>query len=551
MEQDSAIYIIDVYEPNKGEPESALELTILSIRSVGDLPTVHVHTYLQPTVDLNLIHWSEAENYGLRRSMFKDSHWPTLKEIVSEEYLRNKFVICFCSSMEPVQTLIRNCTNCYSLINMWQQLFQGNDKIASINTHEEMLEYMGLPAHDMSNVKYTPLMKRVRSYIAIWCYLHRCETFNRTPSYGDISMSQSVYWPLQDIRDPWYDPYVKELTDIPEEAICQYFSDRLPEYFAWQGKCIYVNDWVFGRKRLQEIHLKDKYAMLNFIYSNVFSLASRLLVLSLYALYNHSTNDARAIALYQGHLGELPAAIKEDFADFALLHLDDFLTGHHKYQIITSLMERGIQVKLDEQSSGYDFDQIEKNEQNRNRANDGIYDGMQLMKLRLESNHNVIWYKELNSEEGVLYRRMIIKGSLNERNECIDHINEKIKELLSEVKDPFSPCWLSQGLMNWIELVTGFSWLEISRKPRVSDSETLIKSRQTIKDIILSQGQTYIKGYRNNFKKIIEQINNLPEGESEVFSFRFLNIIHEVEVDKTTNNTGLLTRLKSRLLNLF
>ena len=43
------------------------------------------------------------------------------------------------------------------------------------------------------------------------------------------------------------------------------------------------------------------------------------------------------------------------------------------------------------------------------------------------------------------------------------HVNQKIGELLTEAKDPFASCWLSEDLKEWIQAITGFTWSDLSR----------------------------------------------------------------------------------------
>ena len=90
MARDNAFsYIIDVYVPNPGEPESALELTILRYTNSSDLPSVYVHTYLQiqPAL-LNRIRWNQAAEHGLDRDMFINNNMPTLTDIEVRDYQR-------------------------------------------------------------------------------------------------------------------------------------------------------------------------------------------------------------------------------------------------------------------------------------------------------------------------------------------------------------------------------------------------------------------------------------------------------------------------------
>ena len=540
MARDSAIYVVDVYVPNEGEPESALELTILRINSLEERPRVVVHSYLMPSpYHMERIRWSDALSHGIKKELFSHTTWPSLYDIYACDFLKDKHVVCFCSNLDPVQTLVKNSSQCFSILNSWQEVFAGNEQASSLTSCRAMLDYMGLELQDHSNTGYTPSMKRAHAYLAIWIYLINCSNCHVQPEPGDSSWSQNNFWPLYSVPEPWYHGNPKELNEIPAEALCDYFSERLPDYINWSSMCIYNNDWIFGRTRNYNVRLTKQDAMLDFIFYRLFNLKKRILVLSFYSLYNNNSNKteyARLIALHQGQFSQLKNYIKEDFASFVISHLDDFLSGIQKKQIIDALVDQALQAKFEKPLEKFNFKDMQKHADERS---------LQFEQQRLDSNHNIVWYQEISTNEDLLYRCFVIRGTTAERNECIDHINDKIASLLQEARNPFASCWLSEDLKEWIQAITGFTWMELSRPARASDSDSLTNTRFSIQEIIAKRSKSFLRAYVNNFKTIINEINNLPEGQHNTFCFSFMAITHDVIVDKTDAGKGLFARLKN------
>lgn len=536
MARDNALYIVDVYVPNEGEPESALELVIMRINTPQDRPKIHVHTYLQPqSYNLGRIRWNEVRFNGIKKEIFLDASWPSLNDIYDCDYLKDKRVVCFCSSLEPIQTLVSKCEDCYSILNMWQEVFAGDEHASGITSYVDMLGYMGLPVRDTSNTRYTPLMKRAQAQLAIWLYLFQCKRLNYRPLYGDSSLANNNFWPLQSVPEPWYTGEPKDLSEIPSPALLDYFSERLPDYIDWSNMLVYVHDWTFGREQRPEIKINNQDAMINFIFNNLFNLKTRLMVLAFYCLYNNRIEYARNIALHQGPFSKLQTSIKEDFASFVITHLDDFLSAPQKRDIIDALVEQGLLVKFERKEESFDFEDM------RRHTQDGA---LNFYSEALKSNRNITWFKEITSASDTLYRCFVIEGTAQERNECIDHVNEKITSLLKEAQNPLADCWLSDDLRLWISSITGFNWKDLAREPRSNDSPTLSNTRSSICEIFSKRTKNYFGSYVKNFRNIIEEINKLPEGEKTTFVFTFMGITYEVCVDKREQANTLFGKLK-------
>lgn len=534
MAQGEAIYFVDIYVPNEGEYESSLELAIFRLSDLEDRPSIYVHTYLNPVnYNLSRIRWRDAAQYGITQNTITRNMWPTLKEILLEDYLKGKDVVCFSASVEPVRSLVQNTHSCRSIVDMWHVVFANVPEAESLDNHEEMLAYLGLPVKDDSNTKYTPLMKRMFANISIWIYLLDCQRL-RTLAPINSNFLGFNFWPLQNVPDPWYTGEPETLSDIPTEALELYFSSRLPDFIDWSNMFVYRHDWTFGRERTCDIKLSKQDAMIQFIFTKFFSLKTRLLVLAFYAIYSSRVKYALAIALNGSFFDALPDAIKEDFGSFMIAHLDDFLSRKQKHSIISALVEQVILGKAENRIEDYDYDELKR----YSSENGLVFD-----ELFLESNRAICWYREISSKDEILYRGFIIQGSLEERNACIDLVSDKLNELLMEAKDPLSGYWLTPNLKQWIQHITGFSWQELHRPPRPNDSDTLTHTRQIIREIINQHSQKFCEVFRNNMISCAERINNVEEGTKVKFSFIFQGVLFYIMVDKTGEKPSLLHRI--------
>lgn len=535
MAHDAAIYFVDVYVPNEGEVESSLELAVFRLTSLYDRPTIYVHTYLQPVnYNLNRIRWREASQFGITQNMISRNAWPTLHEIYHAKYLEGKDVVCFSDALEPIHTLIGKAHMHSSIVDMWHSVFAGVPEAESLNDYTEMLTYLNLPVHDESNTKYTPLMKRMFAQIAIWIYLIDCQHYRRFVQI-DEKFKGYNFWPLQNVPDPWYTGEPKSLTDIPTHALETYFSSRLPDFIDWSNMFVYRHDWTFGRDRQREVKLIEQDAMIDFIFSRLFDLKTRLLVLAFYAIYNERVDYARTIALNGTPFNSLPNAVKEDFGSFVIQHLDDFLSGAQKHSIISALVEQVIIGKAaDNRNEEYNYDDLKRYSSEN---------GLSFEEYHLEQNHSICCYREISSKDEILYRGFLIQGTVDERNECVDYISQKLTQLLQEARNPLSNYWLTPTLKQWIQFITGFSWSELYRPPRPNDSDTLTHTRNSIREIISKFSTPYYNVFHSNINACVENMNQVEEGDKISFRFTFQGIVFDILVDKTEEKTNFIKRL--------
>lgn len=542
MAQNIPLYIVDVYMSNEGEPESALELNILRFSKVNLRPQVYVHTYVQPTCKPNLIRWNDAAKKGMPRDLFTNQHWPSLADLIAADFLRDKYVVCFCPNFEPYRTLVTNSTACYSILNLWQEVFAGNEDISSIVDYRHMLEYIGLPVKDNSNTLYTPLMKRTHALLAIAMYLFRCHGNRSQPGFAEKCEEQEcaqAFWPLESVPQPWYDHAATSFRDISTEALCSYFSDRLPDYINWFDVVVYNDKWVFSpddKEKSESMHIAMQDVLFGYILNNFLDLTTVIKILTFYALYQDRTSYALDIALRQGtNLNALPQSIKEDFAHFLLDHCYDFLTLEKKRYLLVTLFRQLFDTRDNRPTAVYHYDELKKKEDEN---------GLTFEEQTIPSNRNLVWYREIREENHVKYRCFLMHGSQDERGECIDFINPKLQELVKEASNPFADCWISEDMKQWIFCFTGSKWRDIARPSSPQDSESLKTMRMELGRIIKAEMEPYFMGYVGKVRDMVNAINDLSEKEDFRHVFYFQGITYELLVEKTTENMSLGERVK-------
>ena len=231
-----------------------------------------------------------------------------------------------------------------------------------------------------------------------------------------------------------------------------------------------------------------------------------------------------------------------------------------KHDIIRALVDQVLQAKFEQPQTNYDFDELyKKHELNqRQRSKErakgsyfspayGTDEDLIFVRKHLELNRNIFWYQELRLQDEVLLRRFIIKGNDAERDECIDHINAKIEELIGEAKTPLASCWLNAGLKQWIEFITGFAWSELSNVPKPGDAPSLSSARRTIQEIIAQRSRRYYQAYISNLRKVTAGIDATQEGEHTILAFMFQGIAYEFDVDKSSDGGGLFAKIRQML----
>ena len=122
FQPNSVIYFVDAYTPNEGEPELSLEYGVLRWnREQSDRPEVYVHTYLRPETSIHRVRWPNAQSYmKIDRDFIEGNlNLPTLNDMIEEDYLNGKTVVCVDASVEPLYNLTGNSLNIQSILYMW------------------------------------------------------------------------------------------------------------------------------------------------------------------------------------------------------------------------------------------------------------------------------------------------------------------------------------------------------------------------------------------------------------------------------------------------
>lgn len=546
------LYFLDVYVPENSDPSCALEVAVLCMNANTVRPIVHIHSFLQPQPIsvINRYRWEEAERFGISRNVIEHGNFPNFYDIVKADYLKGLDIICFNSAHEAISNLTKNAHSCESLVDIWHRVFRhAKNEARDFTEYEQMLDYIGLDKEDRSNTLYTPLMDRIHAYIAILYYLNLCVERKQVPNRRDPAFIQNPYWPLQNITVPWYSGKPKSLKEIKTTEVQTYFSERLPDFIDWKNLHIYVDDWTFGRKPRAILNVSGQDAMMNYIFFNLFDIERQILVLAFYSLFARRTNYAGIIALHTGDFSSLPNYIKADFSSFMLKHLDDFLNKAQKCFIIESLVSQVVQDNASKTNENIEYLAIYKEHAKKIKkfnSKNSLLDCFDLESCSLDCNKNIDWFIKLCNKGEIIAYYFVITGNQQERDECIDRINAKFREMSIAVKNPFADCWLNEDLKLWIESVTGLPWQKIQSEPRHNDSPTLTSARKTISSIIAKQSKAYCAGFFNNISQCVSKINEgelLDRNNISSAWFYFQGIRYIVIIDDSDSNAGLLRRL--------
>ncbi|WP_294567066.1 hypothetical protein [uncultured Succinatimonas sp.] len=519
----SALYFLDFYNPNDGELDTALEVGVLRWDQKEERPSVYLHTFLRPQ-NPSRVRWANALDHGISRKLIMDGNFPTLQEVLNCNFLRDKQVVCLNPGIEPCRSFVRKAISVQGIVNTWQEVFRQNEDIAKLIRPSQMLEYLGLPVKDESNTRYTPLLCRLHSLVAIWFFLSLYKNNPQSLKQGGLPIT--TLWPLPSVSDVWFENNPQSFKEISPAAIKRFFSDGLADNLNWYALSVFSHDWVFKRQSLPDIaHLKNLDAMADFVFNRVLNLQMKLWVLIYYSIYDKKVKYAQEIALHEGNILSMPQAIREDFTAFFIRHLEDFLSTDQKRQLIRSMVHHYLKERAEEHFESYNYDALYRHNSK---------DRLSPLMFRSDSPQGsfVKCFKEIKKGNNqILYRRYEISGNRHDRQCCIDRINELFNHFMREVHDPLSCYWSNAPLRQWIQYITGIPWDEYAKIPRPNDPQYLLASRAFLKQVILEERTPWLDELKSTMMKVVEEINAAIDG-TYCRQFTFQGISIEVVVSK-------------------
>ena len=522
----SSLYFLDFYVPNEGEPETALEVGVLRFEASEGRPTVFLHSFIKPLTPKR-VRWSNAYAQGIMRERIlgpQGADLPTLQELELRNFLKDKTVICFNPSLEPFKSFCSKAHAVHGILATWLEVHAKDEKASKLLRPSQMLNYIGLPDADNSNTRYTALLCRLQSLIAIWCYLDdykRAQVLHRRHSGSGLSFTQT--WPLSDVRLEYFEAlnHAHSFSEVQPAILRSIFSDALPDYLDWMQLQVYSHDWVFRRRRQRSAsHLGARInSMADLIFNKVLSMQMKFWVLIFYAIYDKKVNYAQEIALKNGVYAQLSTAIKDDFSLFIINHLDDFLAPNQKRILLKSIIHQVMGEQARTSFETYDYDALYK-QFSQERGSSLLFHQAKPQGCSIRC------FREIRRRnEGTLYRRYDIAGNEHERTLCIEYVNELLRAFIREVQDPFAAVWTPLGLRMWVQYITGFAWQDLFAAPQPNEDEQLSRSREFLRELIVQESKPWKEELKRNLIESVQAINKNPDGEyHNAFTFQGMSV---------------------------
>ena len=540
----NSLYFLDFYVPNEGEPETALEVGVLRYEPSEGRPSVFLHSFIKPERP-SRVRWSNAYAQGILRERIlgpQGAELPSLNELQLRGFLKDKTVVCFNPSLEPFKSFVSKAYNVYSILGTWLEVHARDDKASKLLKPSQMLNYIGLPDVDSSNTRYTALLCRLQSLIAVWSYLDdykRDLMLHRKRTASGISFTQT--WPLSDVRLDYFEALASahSFAEVQPAVLRSVFSDALPDYLDWTQIQVFSHDWVFRRRQQRSTGTLGGRinSMADLIFNKVLSIQMKFWVLIFYCIYDKKTDYAREIALKDGRYSELSPSIKDDFSLFVISHLDDFLDSNQKRILLKSIIHQVMGEQARTTFEHYDFDALYK-KFSQEKDNSLIFHQAR------PDGCSVRCFKEISRRnEGALYRRYEISGNEHDRELCINYVNELFRAFIHEVQDPFASVWTPPVLRQWVQYITGFSWQELTAPPHQGEEELLKRSRDFLHEIITLESLPWKSELKRNLIETVNAINQDPDGAyHNEFTFQGTSV--EIDVQVKTKSS-----LFSRIFN--
>lgn len=524
----NSLYFLDFYIPNEGEPDTALEVAVLRLSPADKRPGVFLHSFLRPENPAR-IRWISLARDGFTKERFcsqggKDL--PSLREVQTANFLKNKAVVCMNPVTEPCSSWLKDARRVIGLTELWQNCFASEDRLSGLTRLEDMLEAAALPAvTEDHGHKYTPLLLRLHAKVALWCYLHAKLPAGKAQENADTFAAQSSdFWPLPepDAAVTTALQQASDLSSLDDSCVQKLFSPALPDYLNWYQMQVYVSDWVFKRRARGEVKLPSvtfRMDFVNYVFSRVLHLNMQIWVLIYYSIYDHRTDYAREIALHKGVFADIPYAAREDFAVFLLNHLHEFLSLPQKRSLLSVIIRESLKKMGRDSFEAFDFEETCRKKRKHKTAVHCHSSCPEGSSFRC--------FREIRAEDRavVLYRSYTISGDPEERDICTEYVRTLWAQFLQEVSNPFCQVWMQKELQPFIQCITGFAWQDLQRECRSDDTESLIEHRELLREVMQQEIQPWLRTLQQTFVQIIRDINSRPDAQyHKGFNFQGISV---------------------------
>lgn len=535
----SSLYFVEAYTANEGEPALSLEYGVLRWSSRDtDRPEVFVHTYLRPA-SMQRVRWLNAsKEMKITRQLIENKgDLPEMDDMLSENYLDMKKIVCFDDSVEPYYTLSQRASDVISIKHVWEEIYEGNEKALSCSTVAQMCEFIGLPADNNENTNYTPLLKNLHQMAALWQILDEYMSNPKAKSLSQLSPGLQInyIWPLPASQEEWFESRPSSLNDLSAKDLSDFFSANIADRINWFEMNMYACDWIYKRPVLRATQeLQSKKEICEFIFNHILSFKMQMWVLIFFSLYHHRSEFALKIAQAKGNFAALSPAVIVSFTSFIIENIEYFLNPQQKFGLIKALLDKSLQKNAMIPFEHYDYEAVEKQSHS---------DDPKLYPTN--ENCEIPCVKGIRSGYNVVYKRFEIKGSGKVREDYISGVNLHLNRVFSDAKNPFSDFWLPHPLQLWIQFILDVDFSAIKGPQRISDSDYLNSVRLSLRQLIEESTMPYLKDF---FDKLNNAINMINQGaganNGRPIQFAFQGCSFEIVIEPPSK-LGILRNLFS------
>ncbi len=536
------VYFAGIFSPNEGEDGQSVEFAILrwDLGSATDtpapsavLPYIRVHSFLSPSMP-NRLRWGILNEHGIDPKLLQKNAtiYPSESDLLAEDYLKGCHTVIFDGNREIMHRLVSNCSAVDEIINMWHEIFENSEdeRLRTASSLDEMLRYLNLPTvSEVANQShhYTRLLCELYASASLWAVLRFLKTHPR--KIGEIlqnALPLNGSWPISEAPDYWFEGEHDSLASFSSDEIKGFFSRNIQDYIDWRHTNIYIHDWNYRQRatpRISQEKLQQAASICQGIFNKMFSVDVQLWILVYYSVFAHKSKYAKEIALRNGDFSQLQDSIREDFTNFMMRHLKDFLGPKQKKMVLSQIFNTSIVARNKYSYQQFNYDQ-EKQKQQQDKSSSPYF----LYQEPAQS--SVHYFEELRRfDRTPVYRHYIISGRNEERKMCINGVSKLLNKFLLELKDPYAPIWLDKDAQGWVDYITGQSFGEICSQPRMHDNADVRAARELVSEVVATETMPYILKLR---ELLTREIQNISASEDREYhsTFVFMGVSVEITV---------------------